>query len=449
MQFLFACMTIFSLTIFTSVEAQANVCDDQTKSFITQYDEYRDASKLALKRQGLLEDIRKWQNWRRNGELSEALFKRAKMENSIRFGLQFDDAYLVKNKLEAMSNRVQLAYHIVKKNRAMLEEITFWLEKNTAHADRPKMLKQLEELKAENLKHAKIIARDIDEYSAAFTTLNELAIGTDMVALHAKNVIDKLQSHYILDMFFKAAKITEKETPTVLQLYKVLEEYSAAGIYKLRLEKRAEMISTIVSMVPSPAEFILNHADKLMSRFPKLTVNLIRDFVSDIRALGIKRSYLRDIQTVLISEAEGLDQLKLLMLQNAGTKNDEFLQAFSKCIECKDKWNTIKRMAAESDADFFQRMGQAEEKAKNLGEYSLLRDEYKVKLLKRALDFALVSAPIIGLSYFYYDNGIAKTVEESEMAKPLSNEEENQLDELYDATAVVVEEMQKGNSTKP
>lgn len=425
---------IFFSFIFISTSVIAVPCDNNFRLFDERYGNYQNAIKVAEERTEILASIRSWQKFM-GREMSQTQFKRAKIASFLKNSLKFDKPTIAKEYLESMSNQVQLAYHIIKKNKVLETELAEILKKNPLDAQSQKLVADLYQ---ENLKQAKIVARHIDEYSQAFTLLNETAKGTDMAAENAKYVLFKLQSQYILDSFFTMAKISEKETPAVKQVYEILDEFIEADIYHLKLQRREEALSALFSI--SPTETVFKYADKVLLKVPWMNKSKFREFLGSLEEEKIRYLYFPDIERVVSSEAAAEEKLKLAMNLNVSSHND-FLVTFSRRVDAKETWRELKTIAQVAEPEFFARMSAAEEKGQLLGELSLWKDNSKAKILTRFVDFVVASA--IGGGIAYFTVGDSQKEELTMKSEQLTPSEEKELDDTLTVAKTVVEEMKK------
>lgn len=418
------------LTLVISLEALALTCDNNFRNFDERYGSLQNAIQLAEKRSEILAGIRSWQKFM-GREMSQAQFKRAKMASFLKNTLKFDKPTIAKEALESMSNQVQLAYHIIKKNKALEVEVLEFLKANPLDEKAQKMIQNLYN---ENLKQAKVVARNIDEYSTAFTILNEMKKGEGIAAKNAEFVLYKLQSQYILDSFFEMTKIVEKETPQVKQVYQILDEFVEADIYHLKLQRRAEAFSALFSI--SPTETIFKYVDKVLLKVPWMNKTKFREFIGSLEEEKIRYLFFPDIERVVSSEAAVEEKLRLTMNLNVSSHND-FLVTFSRRVDAKETWRDLKKSAEVAEPDFFARMNEAEEKGKKLGELSLWKDNSKAKILTRFVDFAVASAIGGGITYF----GLSSPKQEKlqKKSEELTPEEEKELDDSLEVAHQVIE----------
>ncbi|MFZ4712191.1 MAG: hypothetical protein ACOYL6_00635 [Bacteriovoracaceae bacterium] len=421
---------------------QANgQCDPEFKSYVTKYDKFQNAVTLAQERNRLLADIRAWQKFM-GREVGQLQYRKAKIESFLKFSLKHDRPQLVKEHFESMSNKVQLAYHIIKKNRQLEEELGALLLKSPNHPDLSSVKQKMANIYQENLKQAKVIARHIDEYSTTFTNLEKIAKGSDKSAENAKYVLLKLQSQYILDNFFLEAQIVGKETPTVKDVFAILDEYTEADIYHLKIAKRLEIVSALFSL--SPTESFFKYLDKVMLKIPWVNETKFRAFIAEIQDSKLHALYYADIERVLMSESQAEERLDLLM--NLAAASDEaFLTTFSRRVDAKDLWKELKTAAAEKDPDFLKTMEEAEKAGKNLSRLTQLKDNTGAKIITRFLDLAMASAITAGTIYYFDDQGILKTKPDPKKpgVLPLSKEEEKELDDSLEVASALMEEMKK------
>lgn len=412
--------------------AWANPCDNHFRLFEERYGSYQNAILVAKERTEILASIRSWQKFM-GREMSQAQFKKAKIASFLKNSLKFDKPTIAKEYLESMSNQVQLAYHIIKKNKALEVELAEFLKTNPLDEKSQAMIQKLYQ---ENLKQAKVIARHIDEYSTAFTLLQETAKGTGVAAEHAKFVLYKLQSQYILDSFFAMAKITEKETPLVKQVYQILDEFVEADIYHLKLQRREEALTALFSI--SPTETIFKYADRAILKVPWLNKSKFRQFIGSLEEEKIRYLYFPDIERVVSSEASADEKLKLMMNLNVSTEN-EFLTTFSRRVDAKETWRELKTIAEETEPEFFARMVAAEEKAKIKGELSLWKDNSKAKILTRFVDFAVASALGGGIAYFGLSDPNKEQLDQK--IEQLTPDEDKELDDTLGVAHEAIQEM--------
>jgi hypothetical protein len=432
--------TLFFILAFSNQSALAEgLCDPHLKSYEVKYDRYQNAINLALERNKLLGDIRSWQKFM-GREVGQIQYRKFKVESFLKFSLKHDRPILVKEHFEAVSNEVQLAYHIIKKNRKLSEEISFIIERNPNHPDLSVLRKTLSDIHAENLKQAKTIARRIDEYSATFNTLEAIAKGTDKSAENARWVLDKLESQYILENFFKDAQIAERETPRVKDLFAILDEYAEADIYHLKLAKRMEMYSALLSI--SPSESFFRYVDKMIVKVPWVNKSKFRAFIAEVQDSRVHALYYSDIERVLMSETVASERLDLL-INVASTYEKEFLITFSRRIDAKDVWKQLKEAAAERDPDFLSQMTKAEEEGRNLSRLSILKDNTASKIVTRFVDLVFASAITYGTVSYFEDQGIVKSKEDVNSPSKLTENEEKELDEYLQLGGSVIEEMKR------
>lgn len=422
--------------LFTSLQAYSLPCDDNFRLFQERYGIYKDAMAVAKKRTELLTDIRWWQQ-SLGKRISITQARRIEIHNILENSLKLDNAKIAVEFLEPVSNRVQLAYHIIKKNKALEAELAEILKTKPLDEKVQKMIQGLYE---ENLKQARVVARDIDEYAEAFTLLTEKAKGTGAEAEHAKFVLYKLQSQYVLDSFFDVAKITEKETPAVKQIYQILDEFVEADIYHLKLRKRKEVISVIAYFRPS--KIIYRSIAKVVAKTPWINETKLRALFEEIGDSEIQMLYSPEIAQLLGSEAETADKLKMMMNLNVSS-DDLFIETFYRRLDARDEWKSLKAAAEEAEPEFFARMNKVESSGKIKGELSLFKKNSGIKIMSRFVDFVIASA-LIGTPFYF---GLSESDQEivNQKAQELTPEEEQELD---DTISVVKEVIIEADSLK-
>jgi hypothetical protein len=429
-----ALLVLFVITIQSAYSD--GLCDPHIKSYEVKYDQYQNAINLAQERNKLLGEIRSWQKFM-GREVGQIQYRKSKIESFLKFSLKHDRPVLAKEHFQAVSNEVQLAYHIIKKNRKLSEELTFLIERNPNHPDINSLRKTLADIHVENLKQAKTIARKIDEYSATFNTLEAIAKGTDKSAENARWVLDKLQSQYILDNFFKDAQILERETPAVKDLFAILDEFAEADIYHLKLAKRMEMYSALLSI--SPSESFFRYLDKMMVKVPWINKSKFRAFIAEVQDSRLHALYYSDIERVLMTETIATERLDLL-ISVASTYDKGFLVTFSRRVDAKDIWKQLKEAAAERDTEFLEQMLKAEEEGKNLSRLSILKDNTTSKIVMRFIDLMFASAIGYGTVSYFEDEGIIKS---KEAVSKLTDLEEKELDDYLELSGQALQEMKK------
>lgn len=418
-------------SLFMSLGAFALPCDNNFRLFEERYGIYQDAMTVAKKRTELLSEIRWWQT-RLGKRISINQAKRIEIHEVIENSLQVDNFRIAVEYLEPMSNRIQLAYHIIKQNKVVEAELAELLKKNPLDEKAQKMIQDLYE---ENLKQAKVVARDIEEYAEAMLTLQQKAKGAGAEAEHAKLVLDKLQSQYVLDSFFAAAKIAEKETPMVKQIYQILDEFVEADLYHLKLRKRKEMISVFAYFRPS--KILYRAISKVVAKTPWINESKLRALFEEIGDSEIQLLYSPEIAQLIGSEAETIDKFKLMMNINVSS-NDLFIETFYRRLDARDLWKEMKTYAQEAEPKFFARMEKVEKSGDIKGELSLFKKNSGVKIMSRFVDFVVASALVGTPLYLGLSDAGQKEVDKK--AKELTAEEEKELDDtLSVAKDVIIE----------
>lgn len=199
----------------------------------------------------------------------------------------------------------------------------------------------------------------------------------------------------------------EYEIPTLRDTHKQIEKSDKARLTEAKIEKRKEFWRAILAYTPSQLAFSGLETLVAQSKLKFLDNPSVKQMMNFLLLERDRRLYVGDIAKILMARGSTSAQLELIKRANSSS-DDRFLLTFARGIESKDTWEQLQEVARNSaDQEFYKKMEKAENDAKELGTFSLIRSsthENLVHLITSSLTAVAIGG---GSSYATYKVGQA------------------------------------------
>ena len=319
-------------------------------------------------------------------KISWSEFRRSERIMHLQQALQYDDAYLAYIHIKPLFFETYAGYFGF---QALQKELL----------SNPLLTStQKESLLIEKNKNAYWVAKNWDLYTGVFSYLEATAKqGSGRIQKNAQTVLDKLSAEYMMGEALKQMGLNQAKTPSLSNLWSVIEVSHEAELQVLR-EKRNQEFLAIVYAVSSPGKIAIKlgvKLSKLLDKIPGIS-SLTKRLTYSLIAEENRYLYYPSIHRVVSTEASLADKARLLALENTGTDND-LLVTFIRRVDLKKTFKEIldateKEAQKAKDpiyADLLKNINEAKKTAKDLPELSLFGRSNALNIVKRAIDIAI------------------------------------------------------------
>lgn len=223
--------------------------------------------------------------------------------------------------------------------------------------------------------------------------------------------------------------VGNSKRPTLEELWTMMQTHPLISVARLKKERSFEVFSAFRDLILQPA--ILTKLSKMVYNLPGVNRSkLIRLFkvVYDYQARSL---YFPDINQIVRSTKPIAEKFNYMRELNSAVDSDELITTFARRIDhqAKTTWKDLRVYSEANDKEFFQRMIDAEAKAKARGEISLTVEQ-SVPAKIAAIIFA---GGAVGYYYFdkdtvlsVFDSSNIPTNEDTTVMPPNENSQENQ-----------------------